>query len=440
MKNLFKQLINDFQRQKIPQPTQRFLDIPHLSSNVRKAIVFIGMRRSGKTWAMYQLIHKLIDSGISQKQILYMNFEDSRLEDVKGSDLHGILEAYFELHPSYVDSEELHFFFDEIHEVPGWEKFIRKLLDTEKMKIYLSGSSAKLLSKEIATSLRGRTITREIFPYNFSEYLIHRKISLPESVEHLNFKEKAIITSHSQEFLKWGGFPETIETAPSLHRELLQGYIDSVIYRDIIDRYQVTNSAVLKRFITHCLQNAATLFSLNKVYQTLKSQGFSLSKNTLYQFLSYLEDAYCIFSMGIFHPSVSKSSLKPKKIYPVDQGLISAYGWHQEFQKASTLETAVFLHLRRQKDQCYYYNTASGREIDFLTLDTEGILRLTQVAFTIKNSETMDREVSALLEAMQELKVPQGTIVTLDEEKEFLFAEGKIKCIPIWKFMLSEQD
>lgn len=307
MKDLFKQLIIDFQEQEIPLPTSRELPPFTLPKGMRKAFVLVGMRRSGKTWSLYQQMHHLLSTGVERRQMLYLNFEDDRLIGMKAKDMQSILDAYFELFP---DLNGGHFFFDEIHEVEGWEKFIRRLLDSETMQIYLTGSSAKMLSKEIATSLRGRTIVRQIFPYNFREYLTHQNISFEGN---LSTKQRARLNHYAHEYLKWGGFPEVVGIDPPLHREILQGYIGTVIYRDIVERYQVTNVHVLRKLLTHCLQNPATLFSVNKMYQALKSQGYTISKNSLYTFMEYFEDAYCIFSIPVFHLSTRKAALKPRK-------------------------------------------------------------------------------------------------------------------------------
>lgn len=435
MKNLLKQLIIDFHKREIPKPSLREISLPELPTGVKKAYVFIGMRRSGKTWTMYQQIHQLMDNGIPLQQIIYLNFEDDRLEDLSGKDLQLIFDAYFELYPENIQSQQLHFFFDEIHEVQGWEKFIRRTLDTEPIQLYLSGSSAKMLSKEIASSLRGRTITREIFPYNFREYLIHKKISFSNKP---SSKEKASLAAYAHQFITFGGFPETVGTKPSLHRELLQGYIDTVIYRDIIDRYNVTNTASLKRLLTYCLQNSSNLFSVNKVYQTLKSLGYAVSKNTLYQFMEYLQDAYCIFSIDPFHPSFKKSHQKPKKIYPVDQGLITAYGWNEIFCQGTRLEAAIFSHLKRSYGRCFYFHTQDKREVDLVAVSPENKIDLIQVSLTMKQKSTRDREIRALRSAMKELSIDQGTIVTLDDPSDsHTFEEGKVEIMPSWCFLLN---
>ncbi len=433
MKEIFKQLITDFQQAEIPWPsTTRDLTLPKLPPNVRKAFVMIGMRRSGKTWILYQQMHQLLMQGVPRENLVYINFEDDRLVGLKEGDLASLIEGYFQLFPNNILQKNIHFFLDEIHEAPGWEKFVRRLLDTEKMQIYLTGSSAKLLSKEIATSLRGRTIVREVFPYNFNEYLHSKELSIKPP---LSSKDKAVLAHHVQDFLYFGGFPETAGTAKEIHRELIQGYVNSVIYRDIIERYQVSNIPALKALFGHCLHNAASLLSVNKMYNIFKSQGYTVSKNSLYEFLGYFEDAFCLFTVPIYNFSVQKTTLTPKKVYPVDQGLITAYTIKNDFERAARLETTVFCHLRRQTDQIYYYKTKDGKEVDFMSTNADGTSRLYQASLSLKNPETRKREILALQQSMQELNIIEGTIITEDEEESIAVPEGKIMVIPIWKFL-----
>jgi uncharacterized protein len=435
MKNIFKQMITDFHQSVIPVPRWRELDFPQLSSNLRKVYVLVGMRRSGKTWALYQRMQDLLKSGLRQEQILYINFADDRLSDVKSQDFQLLLDAYFEIYPKHIDGVDLHFFFDEIHEVSGWEKFVRRLLDTEKMALYVSGSSAKMLSKEIATSLRGRAIVREIFPFGFQEYLHCHDLKITD-FDKVTTKQKAVISYNLHNFLRYGGFPETLSVSDALWRELLQGYIDSVIYRDIIERYQITNGQAVKKLLIQCLQNSASLFSINKTYNYFKSQGYVVSKNSLYDFMEYFEDAYCVFSVPLYNFSVKKSELRPKKIYPVDQGLVTAYTVKDLCEEAARQETAVFSFLRRKNKEVYYYQTGTGKEVDFLTLSPEKQIAIYQVTVSLKAEKTRAREVSALQEAMCELNLQSSIIITLDEELDIDVPEGKIQCLPLWKALL----
>jgi len=433
MKEAIEQIILDFHNAEIPMPSKREFFLPALPRNVRKAIVFIGMRRSGKTWAMYQQMQSLLAKGINKQQILYVNFEDDRLSSMRSNDFQSILDAYFTLYPQYAQNKDIYFFFDEIHEINGWERFIRRLLDQEQVKIYISGSSAKMLSKEIASALRGRTIVQEIFPFSFREYLSFKEVFLPKR---LTTKQRATVAHYAKEFLQYGGFPEAVSLDKQFHRDLLQGYIDAVIYRDIVERHHISNSSIVREFIKYCLQNAASLVSMNKIYHRFRSQGLALGKNSLYEFSDYLHDAYCIFPVPLYAHSHNKQAVNPKKIYTVDQGLITAYTIKPEFEEASRLENAVFCHLRRQTEEIFYYKTKTGKEVDFLTLNSNGSIGLYQACVSLTAKETFQREITALTEAMQELGIKQATIVTKGKKQALKFKEGVIHQIPIEEWLL----
>lgn len=432
MKDVLKQIIVDFYKRQLPELTPRNIEFPKLPDGVRKACVYIGMRRSGKTYLMFQKIQELLSQGVKKQQILYINLEDDRLDGLKLQDLQKTTDAYFELYPELADNK-MHFFFDEIHEVDHWEKFIRRLLDTEDIQIYLSGSSSKMLSKEIATSLRGRTVVREVFPFSFSEYLKHKKISIPQNP---SSKERALLINQCEQFILYGGFAETINADPGVHTELLQGYIDTVIYRDIIERYEVKNTPALKRLLIQILQNPATLFSVHKFYSHLKSMGYSTSKDSLYAFVQYFEDAYCFFFVPAFNLSEYKSEQKAKKFYPVDQGLITAFSTLDGLKDAQRLETAVFCALRRKISSIYYYSTKSKKEVDFLTVDAKQNMALYQVSVSLKEPSTRKRKMDALQQAMAELKLEEGFVITRDEAETLECEEGSIHIIPVWQFLL----
>jgi hypothetical protein len=435
MKEIFKQLILDFYDEKRPESVLRHFDIPEFPDNIRKAIVFVGMRRTGKTWAMYQSIQKLLDSGIDKAKILYINFEDDRLSEMQTNHFQSIIDAYFSLYPQYIDARDLHFFFDEIHEIDHWEKFIRRILDRESINIYISGSSAKLLSKEIASVLRGRTIVIEIFPFSFNEYLSYQHIPLKENY---STKQQSIISYHLQEYLTYGGFPEAISMKKNFHRTLLQGYIDIVVYRDIIERYNISNIHVVKELLRFCIQNASSLISINKIYQRFRSHGKKIGKNSIYQFMDYFEDAYCIFTIPIYSHSINKQKINPKKIYAIDQGLITAYTIKPEFEIASRLENLVFCQLRRMTQQIFYYKTNSGKEVDFLVINSQGEIQLIQVSVSLMNPDTKKRETVAIIEAMDELSLDTATIITIENDEKIDSDTGSIYCISLWKWLLGK--
>lgn len=437
MKEIFKNIILDFQETNIPKFIFRNIDFPIFFKNIKKAFIYVGVRRSGKTYLMFQKIRSLLEKKIAKENIVYINFEDDRLENIVLKNLQEILDAYFELYPQN-NNKKCYFFLDEIQVVKGWEKFIRRILDTRNIEIYISGSSSKMLSKEISTSLRGRTIVREVFPFNFLEFLRYKnviKTNISKNV--LSSKMKSLIIHESLQFLYFGGFPETIGMDVSIHRELLQSYMNSVIYRDIIERYKVKNILSLKKILIQNLQNPATFFSINKFYQSLKSLGHSISKDSLYLFMRYFEDAYTLFFVSCFDLSNYKKEQKPKKNYPVDQGLITAFSILDGLKNSQRLETSVFCALRQKNDKIFYYHTKDKKEIDFVFIDKNQKIFLFQVTLSLKDEKTKKREILAITSAFTELRLKEAFIITLDEEEIIKLKNGIIYVIPIWKFLLN---
>jgi len=434
IRNVFERLIVDFHVSEIPKPRPRELKFPSFPSSIRKAIVLIGMRRSGKTWAVYERMQMLLGGGLDKTKILYINFEDDRLSSMGTDDFQALLDAYFSLYPQHADRSDLHFFFDEIHEVAGWEKFIRRLLDQERMQLYITGSSAKMLGKEIASALRGRTYVIEVFPFSFREFLAYHNLAfaLP-----LSSKAAAALSHHARNYLRSGGFPEVLALPENLHRTLLQGYMDVVIHRDIEERYNVGHPLLLRDLLRHCLQNAASLMSVLKLYQRFKSLGRSIGKDSLYAYMDYFQDAYCLFIVPAYSHSLHQRNLLPKKIYPADSGLITAYTIKPETEESARLENAVFCELRRQTEAIFYYRTREGGEVDFFVLFPDGRKALYQVCVSLSNAETFQRETQSLVGALKETHLSAATVITLNEEKEIRLAGRRIRCIPIGRWLLT---
>ncbi len=429
MKELLKQLILDFHAEPLPEPALREPKLANFSTQVRKAHVIMGMRRTGKTWLLYQHMQNLLSTGYPLQKLLYLNFEDDRLCSFQTENFQDILTAYFDLYPQYAHDEHVIFYFDEIHSITHWEKFIRRLLDKEKMQIYVTGSSAKMLSREIATSLRGRAHATEIFPFSFKEYLSFHKISSA-----LTTKNQSMLRKQAQHYLQWGGFPEILFLQTELYHHLLQDYVNTVVFRDVIDRYRVTNPHVVKLFLLQCLQNPATLLSITKVYNTLKSLGATVSKNSLYDYFDYFSEAYLLYPVPILDFSTRKQQVNPKKIYTIDTGIISAYSVKPDYDHWARLENAVFMELRRKNADIFYYKTKTGQEIDFAVLKSTGALQLYQVCLSLADTQTHAREITALITAAAELKIQELFLITLDEEKTIEQNKHTIHVIPFWKW------
>ncbi len=372
-----------------------------------KIKVAIGMRRAGKTYFLYQQILKLLASDIAKETILYLNFGDYRLSENR---LAGLVDAFYELYPENHD-RKCYLFFDEIQNVPNWPTIIRRLHDSKNAEIYLTGSSAKLLSKEISTNLRGRSLAVEIWPYSFNEFLTAKKITIDRSLYDKKTQDK--LTQHFNHYLSEGGFPEITWFEPDIQQRTLQDYLDVVAYRDIIERHQIKNPSTVKAMILSMIHNIGRPFAVNKFYNDLKSRGLSISKDALYEYSDHIEDAYLIFQVPLFSESFRKSETSPKKLYAIDPGLIRALTLDYESDLGRLFENVIFLDLKRLGFKISTYLTSQRHEVDFLAEGARGEKRLFQVAWNIQDDKTLKREERALEAAKKELKI-DGEIITLD--------------------------
>lgn len=375
-----------------------------------KIKVAIGMRRSGKTYFLYQQILNMLDENVSKTAVLYINFEDDRLFPLNERKLAQLVEAFYSLYPENHD-RKCYLFFDEIQNVNNWPLVIRRLHDTKNVEIFLTGASAKLLSKEIATSLRGRSLAVEIWPYSFNEWMRAKKIAIDCSLYDKKTQDR--LTHAFHRYLSDGGFPETLLYDPDCKQKTLQEYLDVVIYRDMIERHNIKNPTVIKYMILSMIRNVGKPFSVNKLYNDLKSQGYKIGKDILYEYADYIEDAYLAFSVACYHKSIRKIETKPKKLYAIDPGMIRALSLDYENDLGRLFENVVFLELKRLGCKIHYYSTLGGYEIDFLVQTLRGGQKLFQVAWNMHETETLERENRALQAGMEELKI-DGAIITLD--------------------------
>jgi uncharacterized protein len=428
---LFDALIADFQERELPRVTPRALSLPRLPG---KADVIVGMRRSGKTYFLYQQIQELLASGVDRGRLLYLNFEDERLLPLAAADLSRIPEAFYRRFPS--SREQLcWFFFDEIQNVPGWETFIRRLLDNEKVALVLTGSSARLLSREIASSLRGRSLSTEILPFSFAEALRHEGVEPPESWPP-GAKARSLLEHRFERYLESGGFPEVQAISEDLRARVLQEYIDVVIFRDVVERHGVDNLPALRYLERKLLASPAGRFSVSKLFNDLKSQGMRVGKDTLYEYLAHLEDSFLLFTTAIASPSARVRQVNPRKCYPVDPGLAAAVSFRASADVGHLLESAVYLELRRRGRALAYVATRSGYEVDFLAEDRMGSRELVQVCADLENPATRQRELRALEEGMQETSCERATLVTLREEGSAEMAGRQVRIVPAWRWLL----
>ena len=407
MNVLLKTLLEEFSEKIatfIPGVTRDF-DFPAVPN---KIMVAIGMRRSGKTYFLFQTIIKLLKE-VAITRILYINFEDDRLYPITKKKLSDLIDHFYSLYPEN-HNQLCYLFFDEIQNVQEWPIVIRRYFDTKKVKIFLTGSSAKLLSKEITTSLRGRSIATEVCPFNFLEFLRAKNhISIDKDILGKIYLDK--LKEKLNSYLEEGGFPETINLEAADRMRILQDYVSVVVLRDIIERHKITSISLIKYMISMLIKNVGCAFSVNKFFNDLKSQGFSVGKMTIYDYLQYIEDAYLTFTIPLYSESLRKVQSNPKKIYAVDPGIVRAYTLGLAQNIGHRFENLVYLDLRRRGHKIYYYLTKTRQEVDFLSCDLKGKWHLYQVSWDILDPKTHTREMAALKEAEKELNI-NGECIT----------------------------
>jgi predicted AAA+ superfamily ATPase len=424
-KDILKQIITDFHQTPLPRFHRRHLNAP---LETGKIITIMGVRRSGKTYYLFQLMKDLLDRSREKKHLLYINFEDERL-DFKREELDLILQSYRELYPE-VDLETVHFFFDELQDIDGWDKFVRRIHETVSKNIYITGSNSKLLSKEIATSLRGRAISYEIFPLNFREYLEFNQVE----ADYFSSRGRAVIVNRFHRFLRHGGFPELVGIDESLYDKILQEYYHTMIFRDLVERYGIKQIHVLKYFLKRLFASIAKDVSVNKIYRELKSQGIKTGKNLLYEFFDAAETIYMISVLPKLSPSVLKQELSEKKVYCIDNGLINAVTFRFSRDPGILLENLIEIELLKQGKKIFFYR--EDVECDFVVAEKDHVFSAVQVSLTMKEHGTRQRELKGLLAACKRFELSKGIIVTGDEEETLLEDGVQIEVIPAFKFLL----
>ena len=386
----------------------KFPDAPN------KIKVAIGMRRAGKSYCVYQQILDLLKGGFPKTAVLYINFEDDRLSLMDGQKLSALVDAFYTLYPENHD-RKCYLFFDEIQTVENWPQVIRRLHDTKNVEIYLTGSSAKMLSKEISTTLRGRSLAIEVWPYSFEEFIQAKKLSIDRSLYDKKTQDR--LKKAFNHYLSEGGFPEIISYPPDVKQKTLQEYVDVVIYRDIIERHNIKNPSLIKYMILSMVSNVGKPFAINKFFNDLKSQGYSIGKDMLYEYAGHIEDAFLAFSIPLYDKSIRKVQANPKKLYAVDPGLIRALTLNYESDLGRLFENIIFLDLKRLGCKIHYYLTEERYEIDFLVQMPRGKKKFFQVAWDMENPETREREERALQKGRKEMGI-EGEIITLDSYLE----------------------
>lgn len=383
--------------------------------------VFVGLRRAGKSYLIFQHIQSLLAEGKTQiEDILYINFEDERIASIRSEELNLILEAYHEMY-----GNKPLIYLDEIQNVAGWEKFARRLADS-KYKVFITGSNAQMLSKEIYTTLGGRYIAMEIFPFSFSEYLQYHRFALPHNWEY-DISVKTNLVKLFQPYFYFGGFAETFPLRDK--RSWLNSLFQKILLGDVISRNDIRNENAIRLIVKKLAESVMQPLALARILGVIKSAGCSLSHNTLVDYLQYLNDAYLIFSISNYSDKLSeKESIK--KRYFFDNGLLNTFIIEPE---SKLLENQVAITLKKKYgDGLYYYN--KNIEVDFYIPETKTAI---QVSYTLSQSDTRERETKALLKLSQVYPLDKLQIITWEEDSVIEEGGLSIEILPLWKWLLN---
>ena len=407
MKSALREVMSQFYADGVPSDAvPRAGRFPVVRNN---ATVVKGMRRTGKTYFTYLRMQDLLSAGFPIERIVHVNFDDDRLAAMTASDLHWVVDLHAEMFPDAAD-KLCYYFLDELQDIVGWERFARRLIDSHRVQLCLTGSSSKMLSEDIASEMRGRSVEVEIFPLSFAEYLSFNGIfakppALPDAPQTRGKLKKALA-----DYLAVGGFPDVQRVDASTRIRMLQSYADAVIYRDILDRHEVASVQSLKYVLQYLVHNFGRKTSVRAIAGVLKQLSLPSDRESLGDYLTYYADSYFAYPVSLRTDSLAVDA-----------------------EKGFVLENAVYMELRRGFNKIEYYVTKKGDEVDFFVTDKASKeMRLVQVSYELSSQGTRDRELSALRDARHETGIEDCTIVTWDDEGE----EDGIRIVPAWKWML----
>ncbi|MEK6939066.1 MAG: ATP-binding protein [Nanoarchaeota archaeon] len=422
--NQFKKIIAEWMEKEIPILTKREIPVK-LNSDI---LAIIGPRRVGKTYLMFQLINELLKEN-KKEEILFVDFEDNRLVGVKDSEWDNLFLAHTEMGYSPIK----YLFFDEIQQMNNWSKFVRRLHNQNKYKIILSGSSSKLLSKEIASELRGRYKSIFVTPFSFSEFLHLRGFVINQTTEFTS--KKGELLKLFLEYLLYGGYPEIIkEPASSEKKQKAAGYYETVFYRDLVERHKITNYEILELLMNYLLNNPTHIFSITGFEKILRSRQLEVSKKTISLFFKYLDEAFFVYPIEEFSYSAKKRLMRPKKAYLVDNGLITFLSMQFSPDNGILLENLVLGQLKRKEKAVFFFN--EKMECDFVIKEGAKITQAIQVCWEL-NENSREREIKGLLEALDYFNLSEGLILTYDQEEKLVKDGKKIMVMPVWKWLVN---
>ena len=409
---------------------ERSLQLP---LNKQRIVTVTGVRRCGKSSLLHLTINRLLASGVDKEQILYIGFDDERLANMDVSDFDEILQAYRLMYPDRPLSS-VYMFFDEIQIVKGWELFVLRVYKSYCKNVYVTGSTAQMLSGEMSSALRGWPDEYTEYPLSFKEFIAFKGVKANRYTE----EGAALMANMFKSYLLTGGFPQTVLANVETERvKLLQAYFNTMLFRDMIEHYNISASpSVVRYFLKRVFNNITKPSSVNNIYNDLKSQGLKLSKDSLYQWLDYACNIFLLHKVPKYSKSIIKQSTSLSKYYVVDFALAKSVLLPQSEEKGKALENAVYMHLARhlnENEQIYYFN--EGAECDFVIANDEGVKELIQVCWELDEFNT-PRECGGLCAASAATGCKKVSIITCNQAQSIHYGDLQINVVAAWDFML----
>ncbi len=420
---MIRQVIREYWEKPLPATISRNISLDAKNDLIND---ITGMRRSGKTFLMFEKIGKL-----PKQATIYVNFENRKLLPIKPSYLNDIIDFINEekLLEKY---KKLYLFLDEIQKIDGWEQFVRGIYDEYKgkIKIFVSGSSANLLSKDYGELLTGRHLTTNVYPLSFREFLRFKDCKPEKSTQ-----AKALL----REYLLYGGFPEVVLAKEK--EQILGQLFSDVLSRDILSRADIRREQILEEFAYFLISNISNRLSFNKMSRYFKSRGIKISVQTLENYFYFMKNAFLLFDALMFSLKVKDQLQYSRKIYCIDTGLANLIGFKLSEDMGKLYENTVAVELLRRKKlntRVFYWHDQQQREVDFVVKQGLKVEQLIQVCYDLSDEDTKKRELAGLSKAMDEFELNEGTIITKDYENIEVVGEKKVKYVPLWAWLLEK--
>lgn len=429
MNEIIGQITREYWAKELPETKNRNIDVS-LDKNFINDIV--GPRRSGKTYLMFLTIKKILEK-TDKESTIYINFENRKLLPSR--------ETYFNDIIGFIYAENLiekyktvYLFLDEVQRIDKWERYVRSIYDEfkEKIKIFVSGSSANLLSKEYSKLLTGRHLTTYVNPLSFKEFLYFNKIKIPS--KNFSEKEESIIKKKLIEYLKNGGFPDVVLGKEK--EEIISQLFTDIVTRDVLSRIDVRKEDIVEEFAYYLASNVSNLLSFNKMKNYFTSRGMKISVPTLTNYFWYLKNAFLFNDSLIYSYTIKDQMQYPRKIYCIDNGIVNVVGFKASENTGNIYENTVANELIRCGQKIYYWRNRQQEEVDFVIVHGTQVKQLIQVSYSLDYADTKNREIKALFKAMDAFKLNEGLVITEKIDDIEKIEDKKIIFKPLWKWLL----